>query len=141
MPRLTNAQYLYQRHRLRVSWQHRKAEPFAALSATEQLRLWVYFAPTQDLTDAEAVAHRKEISGLYASLPQQAGRAYKRVFPYLDPERSGPVLPERRTSKPRGPVVVHAVPRDEIDAHKLARVVVNFIDASRKEQDRENAAA
>ena len=126
MPRLTNAQYLYQRQRLRTSWQHRQAEPFTTLTADEQLRLYVYFAPREEFTDKEAIAHRKLATATYLSLPQQAGRAYVRVLPYLDPERSGPVLRERQTKKARGEVVVHASRRDQIDTQKLARALVNM---------------
>lgn len=137
MPRMTNVQYLYQRQRLRVSWQHRKAEPFASLSATEQLRLWAYFAPTQDFTDKEAITHRKMASERYTSLPQQAGRAYVRVLPYLDPElRPSVGVKIRRIKKPRGQVVVHAVRRERVDTHKLARALVRFArDDSMKRSD------
>lgn len=128
MPRLTNVQYLYQRQRLRVSWQRRAAEPFFSLSATEQLRLWTYFGPTQDFTDKEAIAHRKAISERFSALPQQAGRAYVRVLPYLVPEpRSGPVMRERRFKKPKGEVVVFGVRRKEVDIAMLTRALVNLI--------------
>ncbi len=135
MPRLTNEQYLYQRNRLRVSWQRRKGAPFASLSANDQLYLYAYFAPTVEATDKEAIAYRKEMSERFPSLPQQAGRAYKRVFPYLDPERSGPVLPEKRARKARGKVVIRATRHRDPDAQKTTRALLYLIESeTRKRQ-------
>ncbi len=132
MPRLTNAQYLYQRNRLRVSWQRRKGAPFVSLSANDQLYLYAYFAPTKEATREEAIAHRKAISDHFPSLPQQAGRAYKRVFAYLDPERSGPVLPEKRIRKVRGKVVVRAERHHKPDAQKVTRALLYLVETDLK---------
>lgn len=144
MSRLTNYQYLYRRQRLRVSWQYRRAEPFTTLSANEQVRLWAYFAPTLDLTDKEAIAHRKLVSRRFSALPQQAGRAYVRVLPRLHPElRSGPVVQERRLKKLRTEVVVHGIRRKDVDVKLLARILVSLasedrLDVRENEEHHEN---
>lgn len=133
MPRLTNVQYLYQRQRLRVSWQRRSAAPFSTLSATEQVRLWAYFVPTLKLTDKEAIAHRKMISERFLALPQQAGRAYVRALPYLDPEpRSGPAVREQRVKKPRGEVVIRGAPREKVDVYLLVRALISLANGGQR---------
>ena len=132
--RRANEQFLYQRNRLRVSWQRRKGAPFASLSANDQLHLYAYFAPTEDATDKDAISYRKAITERFPPLPQEAGRAYKRVFPYLDPERSGPALPEKRARKARGQVVVNADHHRMPDTQKITRALLYLVEAELKNQ-------
>jgi hypothetical protein len=140
MPRLTIKQYLEQRARLRASWQRRKAEPFASLSAGDQLYLYAYFAPTQEFTDEELLDHRSTITERYPALPQQAGRAYRRALPFLDaPGRPGPPVAEpktRRGKKSRGAVVVNALPRSDTEIQKrLVRLLIRQARDDLGEQD------
>lgn len=123
-----------QRELIAGAQQRRKGAPFASLSANDQLYLYAYFAQTEDAKDKDDIAYRKAISERFPPLPQQAGRAYKRVFPFLDPERSGPALPEKRARKARGQVVVNADHHRKPDTQKITRALLYLVEAELKNQ-------
>jgi len=77
MPRLTNKRYVEMHHLLRKSWlQYR--HPFTQLTPREQWDLHHFFIPAEQRTDAELIEHRAQIAAVDQSLPQRAGRAYRR---------------------------------------------------------------
>lgn len=78
MSRLTSADYLTTHHHLRTLWFDRPAI-YARLNYRDQLYLHRYFVPTVDALDHELLAHRRRVSATSYSLPQCAGRAYRRL--------------------------------------------------------------
>lgn len=74
MPRLTNPAYLLLRRELSDAWD---LDPtgFFLLSAPDQWALHDYFRPSEMLSDAELLEHRRAVSASDPSLPQRAGRA------------------------------------------------------------------
>ena len=66
MPRLTNADYLLQRARLRDNWINHRASVFKELETIEEMELHAYYAPMRDLIDEEAILFRKQ-----ATLPSR----------------------------------------------------------------------
>lgn len=147
MPRLTNAQYLYQRKKLRVDWFERQADAFSRLDSPEQLALHDYFAPTEQFSEEEALAHRVEITKALPSLPQRAGRAYQEALPFLEAPWPKPAEPQANRAARRHPVkqgsrqvVIRAVRRPQVDVHKLSRALMTMIDARLAEERKDKVA-
>ncbi|MDQ1547701.1 MAG: hypothetical protein QOH69_2605 [Actinomycetota bacterium] len=149
MPRCTNAQYLYQRERLRANWIDQHARAFSRLESQEQMDLHDYFAPTEPIDDEAALRHRSEVTKSFPSLPQKAGRAYQSALPFLDAPSPEPARPIANRAARRHPVkqgsrrvVIHAVRNPKVDTHKLSRALIAIMDARPKEQrDKDDTAA
>ena len=84
MPRLTSRDYLIHRQFLRQQWEDRDGAAFADLPLQEQRDLHDYFAPSVTFTDKEALTHRDEMTKVFPSLPQEAGRALQSVRAVID---------------------------------------------------------
>jgi len=78
MPRLTNSDYLLYRAELAALFEE-QVPVQVFLSYRDQLVLHDYFAPTQELTDAEAIAHRLAITQANPSLPNRAGKILRQI--------------------------------------------------------------
>lgn len=107
------------------------------------MELHHFFAPTDDFTDEQTLAHRAAVTSQYPSLPQSAGRAYANALTYLGtapPPLSSPPSaakpPEARHRPVRGGrIIVKTVRRPEIDVHKLIRILEQL----RRDDDEDRA--
>lgn len=84
MPRLTNQTYLAQRRLLVRLWHEREGALFSVLPPYVQHDLHDFYAPSELLTDAEALAHRAAMTNAFPSLPQKAGRAFGALSAHLE---------------------------------------------------------
>lgn len=132
MPRLTTQDYLRQRAALREEWLVREGYAFALLSTADQFYLHDYFEPAKRLSPLEATAHRKTISKSRRSLPQQAGRAFARIRPFLNlPTPSSRHEAELRVTHNRsGPnghqVSVFGQVNPELDPKAFAKILLEL---------------
>jgi hypothetical protein len=139
VPRLIAKQYLKAHDQLRRFWlgDHRL---FAELSPTEQWQLHDYFKPDTDWSDLELLAHREQVSKQRPSLPHQAGRALSRFHDRaahlaLLRVRRGKGSAAQKVLKHRERhLTVNPVMRPEIDAHELARAIINLAAERAKRQ-------
>lgn len=76
MPRLTNTNYLQQRHHLCHLWFAQDGGSVSRLSATEQWDLHGFYGITEQFDEKQILAYRAEVTREQPSLPQRAGRAY-----------------------------------------------------------------
>lgn len=141
MPRLTNADYLLQRARLRDNWINHRASAFAELETIEEMELHAYFAPMRDLSDEQALAFRIEATTERPYLPARAGKSYARAIPFLDnpwptePIVKAPTIGRHARRHPDSVVTIKTVARPEVDIHKLARALMGLIEET---SDRRN---
>lgn len=131
MPRLTTLNYLHQRATLREEWQLRSGYAFVVLSPTEQFYIHDYFEPTKNLSPLEAVAHRKDMTARRPSLPQQAGRAFARIRPFLnmqlEPRPLKPASERPRTwSAGSRHVQVLSQVNPELDPNAFAKIIIEL---------------
>jgi hypothetical protein len=128
MPRLTDHHYLTICHRLRALLLT-TPDVFAFVTALEQWKLHDYFQPAQDLTDAQRLVHRREISARWPTLPQQAGRALAKLdeasTTWAMLRLHAPV-PAASLTKGHGPIKVQGVVQPEVDAEALLRVLLDI---------------
>lgn len=80
MPRLTSKDYLTQRHLLIEEWFDRDAIAFGDVPLQAQHDLHDFYAPTELLSDADALKHRAAMTKAFPSLPQKAGRALQTLL-------------------------------------------------------------
>lgn len=128
MPRLTNKTYLQQRSLLVKVWQTDKFV-FSILPYDDQLNIHGFYAPYMKLTDDEVIHHRRQVTADYPSLPQRAGKTFKKVSALIRSDgtraymrRSTPKSKERR-------VYTSALARPEPDIDKLAKVLLEVVRA------------
>jgi hypothetical protein len=133
MPRLTDQQYLVSRTWLVQLWSE-SIGSFAELNAVEQWHLHAFFRPSEQLSDQAALAHRAEVSAARSSLPQQAGRASKKLRARID-ERSStvPIAPRRWHKVTR--VEAHGVVNPMVDYRRLVRLLAARRTSSRIEAE------
>lgn len=131
MPRLNNARYLSQRRALAIPW-GANTQVFGFLGYLDQRHLHDYFRFSENLSDAEAIKHRRLVSAARPSLPQCAGRALAR----LSQQRSAR---ESSVDTRRGGLVVAGVVAPTIDVDRVAQVLVNLA-LERAAGDRDRAA-
>lgn len=139
MPRLTNTDYLINRHLLIEVWERHWAQ-LAELPTFAQRDLHRYYAMSKDLYDDQALAHRKEATKKEPSLPQQAGRAFAQLEAVmreadLRSQSPSPVaIPPGRRGKRRAMTIrVRALVRPEIDYKLIAEALLRqAIDDERK---------
>ena len=82
MPRLSFLAYYTRHTELQAVWQERSII-FSNLHAIDQWYLHDYFRPSEKLTEAELRAYWASFHNCPGSLPQCAGRAYKKIRPFL----------------------------------------------------------
>lgn len=78
MPRLTNSDYLINRHLLIEVWEEHWGQ-LSELPTFAQRDLHRFYAMSEDLNDDEALARRNVATAQEPSLPQQAGRAFAQL--------------------------------------------------------------
>jgi hypothetical protein len=113
MPRLTDRDYLFLRTYLHAAW-CTKQKAFSLISTQDQYYLHRYFRPSEDMSAADALAHRKAATASQPSLPQCAGRALRHL---VQPKRVTALDGNRR-------LVVHPLLRPEPDVGKLATALL-----------------
>lgn len=128
MPRLTSRDYLAQRRLLIEEWYEYDAVAFGDTPIPAQHDLHDYYAPTEPLSDADALKHRAAMTKAFPSLPQKAGRAFQMLIAAR--EMRALRMAEARTS-PRKPGVKRAVRiapvvRPKVDLHYLAKAMVEL---------------
>lgn len=130
MPRLTTLDFLNHRAALRKEWFENHGYAFIVLTPTQQFHLHDYFAFTKDLSPLDVLEHRQTVSAGSSSLPQQAGRAFARIRPFLDVE----IIPRAAKPKDERPkswsakgrrVVVFSQVNPDLDPAKFARIIIN----------------
>ncbi|MEZ2370964.1 hypothetical protein [Arthrobacter sp. RCC_34] len=129
MPRLTDKTYLEQRTLLHRCWADRSAHGFSYLTYKGQMVLHHFYAPSKLLSREGALAHRQEVSRHDYSLPQRAGRAFKRILPFLPepwPVTDTPVPVRSRRHRGADRIVVTAIARPEPDLRKLVTAAVEL---------------
>lgn len=97
MPRLTNNDYLVRRRILCDEWDIHHGGVLSELQSFEQHDLHLFFAPTVDICDDDALAYRKEVVEKHPGLASQAGRAYAHF------ERELVLARERRAARSMAP--------------------------------------
>lgn len=134
MPRLTTRDYLTIRRFLARLWDEDDSQAFAALPGYAQRDLHDYFAPTVSMTDRDALAHRKQMTKFFPSLPQKAGRDFEALRSSLEGRPNQIVDHHRaestRTVKAAGrmrTIRVGAVSRPKIDTHYLAKALLQLV--------------
>lgn len=133
MPRLTPQDYLARRQFLMELWFDRDGGPFAVVPTSMQRDLHDFFAPSEGLTDNEALAHRKGMTKASPSLPQKAGRAYEAVLAHQE-GRPNKTVEEHLAFSPVNPAMpgkpyqmqVLFQARPKIDHWLLARAFVGL---------------
>lgn len=113
MPRLTDRDYLFLRSYLYEVWQTRR-QAFALISPRDQYYLHRYFNLSDEMSDTDALTHRKAITAFQPSLPQCAGRALKCL---ADPKALRGTTGAKR-------IVLYPLIRPEPDIGKLARALL-----------------
>ncbi len=78
MPRLTDPDYVFIHRYLHDVWAKQR-RGFSLISTRDQRYLHDYFRPSDQLTVAQLLSHRKTISCKQPQLPQCAGRALRHL--------------------------------------------------------------
>lgn len=142
MPRLTDADYLANRHALIEAWEMHWSE-IAQLPTFAQRDLHRFYAMSEDLYDDDALAHRHEAKRREPSLPQQAGRAFAQLERIMRQahiaDRGTPSVPAatERGRRRRKSVKVYVLARPEVDYMRLARALLEH---ARDEHQRDGRA-
>ena len=139
LPRLTNPDYLDQRHRLMIAWEFRP-HLFAELELYEQHALHDFFAFSRELFDDDAVLYRREVSKRWPSLPQKAGRAYTHFEAVVaadklrrEQEREKvTTIPMRGATRPKKVVTVKPVARPELDVKRMVQILYRAVAEDKK---------
>lgn len=131
MPRLSSNDYIQIHYRLRHIWLNDKTL-FTELSPNDQWHLHDFFVPAKDLTNADLLLHRTIITQQHPSLPHQAGRALNRFWGTTArvglrrvAQAKAPATHKRIRPQDRR-LIIKPLVRPEIDAHKLARAIINL---------------
>lgn len=128
MPRLTSQDYLAQRRLLIEEWYEHDAVAFGDTPIPAQHDLHDFYAPTEPLSDADALKHRAAMTRAFPSLPQKAGRAFQMLIAVRELKALRGA--EARTS-PRKPgakrgIRIAPVVRPKTDLRLLAKVLVKL---------------
>lgn len=86
---------------------------FGFISSRDQRYLHEFFRPSETLTEAELIAHRKAISSQHPSLPHQAGWALKHF--------ANPAALKQPPADGKRRIVIHAILRPEPDIKRLTQ--------------------
>lgn len=130
--RLSDATYLLQYSRLKTEWESSSGSVFVVLSPTDQWALHDFYVCTKKLSVDEVLAHRRTVTVAQPSLPQRAGKAFKKIEVFLDmPPRvpMAPVHPDgrRRKAGAKRNIWVQSQVRPDIDPNVLAKIVVQHV--------------
>lgn len=134
MPRLNTPTYLNHHHQLKELWLIDQSA-FSYLSPSDQLALHKYFQFASEMTQAELIAHRRNVHALDPSLPHRAGRAYAKLLRGEEAQ-----VPYTEVSDGRR-ISVRPVMRPEPDLHMLAKACIHMALDDLKRDSREDAAA
>ena len=134
MPRLTTRDYLRIRHFLIRLWAQGDGHDFAALPGHAQRDLHDYFAPAVSMSDRDALAHRKQMTEAFPSLPQKAGRAFEGLRASFE-GRPNRLVDQHRAESTRmlnvggkaRAIRIAAVSRPKIDTHYLAMALLQLV--------------
>lgn len=127
MPRLTDQAYLQQHLSLRRQWLDEPSRAFLLLSASEQWALHAFYLPSIRLGDQTLLEHREDISALFPSLPQRAGRALARLRMMeerLDVYRVAPKPARKKGAAYEVHILSEVYP--QIDVDQFAKILVNY---------------
>lgn len=140
MPRLTTLDYLNHRAALRKEWAENNGYAFVFLTPTQQFHLHDYYAFTKQLAPIDVLEHRRRISAGGSSLPQQVGRAFTRIRPFLDLEII-PQAPSAKADRKRTwtagnrRVKVFSLVNPELDPREIASILVRAaLEQARRER-------
>jgi hypothetical protein len=129
MTRLIQLTYTAQHYQLKKEWSSEGGGAFIMLSPTEQWALHSYYEFTEQLSDAELLAHRIIISRAQPSLSQPAGKAFSRLrrfsahFPlYIKGRRHAP---KRKKGAPTQLTILSQV-HPEVDIAKLTDALIQL---------------
>lgn len=125
MARLTNNDYLENRWWLTQLWLD-SVGSFVELSSREQWHLHAYFRFTEDLSDSSALQHRKAVSRDRPALPQQAGRALRRLRQSAQALAVQPLTASGMRRKKVARVKVRSVVRPQPDVERLAQILLDL---------------
>ena len=131
MSRHTDQHYLDTHRQLKRLWQHADSA-YGRLTPIEQWQLHDYFQPSKDLTDAELLKHRAEITRKRPALPQQAGKALTKLYAAAATlslqgvRRAHQPMPAKYARQKVGQIQVYGVVKPEIDLEKLAKALLEI---------------
>lgn len=141
--RLTDTELAHRRHLLQDCWlQNSKA--FSVLTPNEQWDAHRYFAFAQVLEPAQLVAHCRQVTLSDPSLPNRAGKAFRKVEDAINQQAivRPPTQPRvKAVRRKRGPIHVRSVVRPEPDYKKYARVLVELAMVQAVRQSEEDPRA
>lgn len=129
MLRFTDTTYVKQRRALVEDWE-RGGHSFILLGYMDQLTLHEYYRPAEQLTDHEALAHRRRAGHESPSLPQRAGKIYAlllREIATWEAQKAQPQThpPVQRVGRKRiYNIRVRGLARPKPDYDKLARALL-----------------
>lgn len=126
MPRLTNSDYLKHHELLRVNHAADNTA-FVLLDPTEQWDLFRFYLPHEIRTDSALLGHRAEISRLDPSLPQRAGRAFRKFLinnENLPTYRAYAETQPRVKKSAKKQVTVFSEVKPNLDAQKFADILI-----------------
>jgi hypothetical protein len=131
MSRLTQTNYLIHRQYLRQEWMSRDGAIFANLPLQDQLDLHDYCALSVPITDEQALRHRAEMTKIFLSLPQKAGRSYE-AFRAAMAGESNQTIERRRNTTTSSAIVggkrhsirVAGIANSQPDQYRLARALI-----------------
>lgn len=131
MPRLTTQDYLTHRRLLIEEWFEHDANAFAEVPFQAQHDLHDFYAPTEPLSDAEALKHRTAMTEAYPALPQKAGRAFQTLLAVRERKAQRVVRTDVPRAAPRGDartrgVRIAAVVRPTPDVPLLAKALLRL---------------
>ncbi len=142
MPRLTSNQYLIERDFLTDLWQEVRPV-YAFLTYDDQMTLHQFFAPTKNLTDRVAIAHRQSVAKQHPSLPQRAGKIYVQIDFYaramqkvIAEQPAQPVeLKTKAIAKPAAPDPHSSPCQPRTDLRRLTRALMAVAEDKQAEKN------
>ena len=139
MPRVTFSQYLGRRQLLVVEYWENDAWAFTELEPHEQWELYEYFQPHKHPTEAELRQYLASIPA-DSSLPQRAGRAFKRIELTLKIPAAQRAEARRQPGVKGAPVKIKPLVQPEPDFRKIARALIQLARYQlEQEKDRGNS--
>lgn len=108
------------------------------------MELHAYFAPYKELTDKEAITHRRQVTYDHPSLPHRAGKLYARLHKQALADRdrlakatTAPVTARPESNPARGKLTARSIARPEPDLRKLALLLLDVArDIQAEKQER-----
>ncbi len=129
MLRLSDESYIENRRVLRANHEDNR-NAFILLSANEQWDLFQYYFPHKVQSREEMLLHRREVSALDSSLPQRAGRAFRRlrrIRETLPSYHQYAATRHRIKKNAKKQIVVFSEVYPDLDAAQVARIVLDVV--------------